>query len=150
MGRLAHNKSMRVTYHHDERVDVAGTGFTVLDRVYADGGFAGEALGGSCGNVLVSLAMLHRHVAPLLALGMDNTGERLVSELSQAGANTRYICRLMGRQSPVLAQTLDTSSGRHDFSFTCPKTNSELTRYQPIRSDERRVGKECASTCKSR
>src|SRR3546814_18606714 len=88
MGRLAHNKSMRVTYHHDERVDVAGTGFTVLDRVYADGGFAGEALGGSCGNVLVSLAMLHRHVAPLLALGMDNTGERLVSELSQAGANT--------------------------------------------------------------
>src|SRR3546814_17239819 len=112
--------------------------------------------------------MLHRHVAPLLALGMDNTGERLVSELSQAGANTRYICRLMGRQSPVLAQTLDTSSGRHDFSFTCPKTNAELPRYQPIgeaelalalpvltrcsvfRSEESRVGKECVSTCRSR
>src|SRR3546814_10628803 len=83
MGRLAHNKSMRVTYHHDERVDVAGTGFTVLDRVYADGGFAGEALGGSCGNVLVSLAMLHRHVAPLLALGMDNTGERSEEHTSE-------------------------------------------------------------------
>src|SRR3546814_10901210 len=68
---------------------VAGTGFTVLDRVYADGGFAGEALGGSCGNVLVSLAMLHRHVAPLLALGMDNTAERPVSDLSPAAANTR-------------------------------------------------------------
>src|SRR3546814_18023830 len=96
MGRLAHNKSMRVTYHHDERVDVAGTGFTVLDRVYADGGFAGEALGGSCGNVLVSLAMLHRHVAPLLALGLDNTRERLATDRSPAGANNRTPCRPMG------------------------------------------------------
>src|SRR3546814_14736051 len=117
MGRLAHNKSMRVTYHHDERVDVAGTGFTVLDRVYADGGFAGEALGGSCGNVLVSLAMLHRHVAPLLALGMDNTGQRPVRELSQAGANTRYHCRLLAPPSPVPAPPFGHSPGRHPLHF---------------------------------
>ena len=37
----------------NSHVDVAGTGFTVLDRIYADGDLAGEALGGSCGNVLV-------------------------------------------------------------------------------------------------
>src|SRR3546814_21181343 len=89
MGRLAHNKSMRVTYHHDERVDVAGTGFTVLDRVYADGGVAGEALGGSCGNVLVSLALLHRHVAPLLATGMDR------SEARRVGTECVRTCRYL-------------------------------------------------------
>ena len=46
-------------------VHVAGTGFVVLDRVYADDRESFEALGGSCGNVLVSLAMLDRAVAPL-------------------------------------------------------------------------------------
>src|SRR3546814_19771077 len=72
-------------------VDVVGTGFTVLDRIYADGDFAAEELGGSCGNVLVSLAMLRRQVAPLLALGMDDIGTRLVEEFRRAGADPRFI-----------------------------------------------------------
>ena len=59
-----------------KRVDIAGTGFTVLDRIYADGHFTEEALGGSCGNVFLSLAMLHWRVAPVLALGMDETGRK--------------------------------------------------------------------------
>lgn len=34
--------------------DVVGTGFTVLDRIYADArGVAVEGLGGSCGNVQI-------------------------------------------------------------------------------------------------
>ncbi len=115
-----------------EHVDVAGTGFTVMDRIYADGDLAGEALGGSCGNVLVSLAMLHRHVAPVLALGDDDTGERLVDEFTRAGALVRYISRRSDLRSPVLAQELDTSSGTHDFSFVCPETQQELPQYQPI------------------
>lgn len=114
------------------RVDVAGTGFTVLDRIYANGDLADEALGGSCGNVLVSLAMLHRHVAPVLALGDDDTGNRLIGEFTQAGATIRYITRRADLRSPVLAQELDTTSGRHDFSFVCPETLEDLPRYQPI------------------
>ena len=66
---------------------VVGTGFTVLDRLYVDGMFATEELGGSCGNVLVSLAMLRHQVAPLIALGQDDTGERLVKEFARAGAD---------------------------------------------------------------
>lgn len=119
-------------YRYDCHIDVAGTGFTVLDRIYADGGFHGEALGGSCGNVLVSLAMLHRQVAPVLALGDDDAGERLVDEFSQAGAVVRYITRRSDRRSPVLAQELNTASGQHDFTFVCPDTREELPRYQPI------------------
>src|SRR4051794_11519102 len=84
--------------------DVVGTGLTVLDRIYADGDLAAEELGGSCGNVLVSLAMLHRQVAPLIALGWDDIGTRLVDEFVRAGADVRFIHRRWDLRSPVIAQ----------------------------------------------
>lgn len=117
---------------YGHRFDVAGTGFTVLDRVYADGDLAYEMLGGSCGNILVSLAMLHRRVAPVLALGNDDAGKRLVHEFEEAGATIRYIGQRTDLRSPVLAQELDTASGQHEFSFVCPETQTNLPRFQPI------------------
>ncbi|TGQ77348.1 MULTISPECIES: PfkB family carbohydrate kinase [unclassified Mesorhizobium] len=117
-------------------IDVVGTGFTVLDRLYADGDLTAEALGGSCGNVLVSLAMLQRQVTPVLALGLDEIGEQLLAEFEIAGADTRYIHRHPGRRSPVLRQELDTRSGHHSFSFTCCDTFEEYPRYQPIGHEE--------------
>lgn len=127
---------MRSTYRRDRRFDVAGTGFTVLDRIYADGDLTEQALGGSCGNVLVSLAMLQRHVAPVLTLGADDEGERLVDEFAQAGAVVQYIARRADVRSPVLAQELDTASGQHDFNFVCPETREHLPRYKPIGESE--------------
>lgn len=115
-----------------ETIDVVGTGFTVLDRLYADGDFSGEALGGSCGNVLVSLALLRRQVAPVLSLGSDEVGEQLIDAFRIAGADTRYIWRHEGRRSPVLLQDLDTISGRHSFSFRCRETLEEFPQYEPI------------------
>lgn len=116
----------------DFPIDVAGSGFAVLDRIYADGDFHGESLGGSCGNVLVSLAMLHRQVAPVIALGDDDAGERLIEEFAQAGAVVRFIARRADLRSPILAQELDTASGKHDFTFKCPETREDLPRYSPI------------------
>ena len=116
----------------DAAVDVAGTGFTVLDRVYADGDAAFEALGGSCGNVLVSLAMLDYSVAPVLALGRDDVGGRLLTEFMSAGADTSFIFQHEHLASPILAQRVDTASGQHCFSFICPETDEELPRYQSI------------------
>src|SRR3546814_8433199 len=84
-----------------EMIDVVETGFTVLDRLYAEGDFSGEALGGSCGNVLVSLALLRRQVAPVLSLGSDEVGEQLVDAFRIAGADTRFIWHSEGRRSPV-------------------------------------------------
>lgn len=115
-----------------DSIDVVGTGFTVLDRLYADGDFTAEALGGSCGNVLVSLAMLRRQVAPVLSLGYDEIGAQLIDEFRLAGANTRYIYQHEGRRSPVLRQELDTLSGQHSFSFICHETLEEYPRYEPI------------------
>lgn len=114
------------------RFDVAGTGLTVLDRIYADGSLMDEALGGSCGNVLVSLAMLHRVVVPVITLGNDDAGQRLVSEFVDAGAVVDHIHRKSGARSPVIAQELDTVSGEHFFSFTCPDTDEVLPSYEPI------------------
>jgi len=116
--------------------EVVGTGFTVLDRIYADGDFAAEALGGSCGNVLVSLAMLDRTVAPVLALGCDDVGRQLVNEFQTAGADVSFISLHSDRASPVLAQELDTLTGEHRFRFTCIETNDDYPRYQPIGADE--------------
>lgn len=123
---------MKASNRHIHHVDVAGTGFTVLDRIYADGNLADESLGGSCGNVLLSLAMLNRQVAPVLVLGDDNEGERLVCEFVSAGASIRHIHLRHDTRSPILAQELDTTSGIHEFNFVCPETSIDLPRYQPI------------------
>lgn len=128
-------------------VDVAGTGFTVLDRVYA-GDIPREALGGSCGNVLVSLAMLNRSVAPILALGRDPVGDRLVSTFVEAGANVRYIARKHGIASPVLAQQLDLASGRHWFATVCPETHIEFPRYTSIAPSDVHQAREVIDHCR--
>ena len=120
----------------NRRADVVGTGFTVLDRLYQDGRFSDESLGGSCGNVLVSLAMLRRVVAPVLRLGLDMEGDQLMSEFYAAGAITSHIHRSPDLRSPVLAEKLDTASGVHRFSFKCPETDADLPRYEPIGEPE--------------
>ncbi|UWU25946.1 PfkB family carbohydrate kinase (plasmid) [Rhizobium sp. CB3060] len=108
----------------------------MLDRLYQDGRFSDESLGGSCGNVLVSLAMLHRAVAPVLRLGLDLEGDRLITEFCEAGAIVSHIHRSPNLRSPVLAEKLDTASGVHRFSFKCPETDADLPRYEPIGEPE--------------
>jgi fructokinase len=130
-----------------KQVDVAGTGFAVLDRVYAKREKAFEALGGSCGNVLVSLAMLQRSVFPLLALGDDAVGNSLVDEFVRAGADTRYISRRCGMSSPVVAQRLDPDVGQHSFSFICPETEEDLPRYCAVDELEVEGAKPALSAC---
>lgn len=115
----------------DGPVDVAGTGFTALDRIY-DSASHHEALGGSCGNVLLSLAMLEKRVAPVLSLGEDTVAEKLIEIFQNAGVDTQFISRSSGRSSPILAQHLDEISGEHWFSFTCPETDIDFPRYTAI------------------
>ena len=130
-----------------KRVDIAGTGFTVLDRIYADGHFTEEALGGSCGNVFLSLAMLRWHVAPVLALGLDETGRKLVGEFVDAGAETRFINCRPDLRSPVLTQAVDTTSGHHWYRFNCPDTDVNLPRYRPIGQDDVLSAKPALEAC---
>jgi fructokinase len=130
-----------------QTIDVAGTGFTVLDRVYTDNRKSFEALGGSCGNVLISLAMLDHSVVPLLALGQDDVGTALIHEFEQAGAETKFIWRRSDISSPVLAQKIDTTSFQHSFSFICPETQRELPRYCSIEEKQVDAAKKMINTC---
>ena len=111
---------------------VVGTGFTTLDRVHVNGMFAKEELGGSCGNVLVSLALLRHQVAPLIVLGQDDIGGQLVDEFARAGADIRFITQRSDIRTPIVAQDLCTSTGQHSFSFKCKKTNNKFPRYFPV------------------
>ena len=120
----------------------------MLDRIFKDGTLDDEALGGTCGNVLVSLAMLQRRVAPVLALGDDHIGERLVSEFAQAGAITDYIYRRPDMRSPMLNQLLDTLLGEHEFSSVCHETNSEHPGYQAIDKLELQIAVPAISQCR--
>ena len=122
-------ENMEIATQLQYRFDVAGTGLTVLDRIYTDGDLADEALGGSCGNVLLSLAMLHRNVVPVITIGDDDEGRRLVAEFVEAGAIVDHIYRKAGVRSPIIAQDVDTASGVHGFRLVCPDTYESLPQY---------------------
>ncbi|WJH38360.1 PfkB family carbohydrate kinase (plasmid) [Aliirhizobium terrae] len=80
--------------------------------------------------------MLQRDVAPVLRLGLDLAGERLMTEFCEAGAIVEHIHRRPELRSPILAEKLDTVSGVHGFSFICPETDTDLPRYEPIGEPE--------------
>jgi fructokinase len=112
---------------------VAGTGFATLDRIYTPTRERPiEALGGTCANVLISLAMLGHRVAPILTLGSDANGTFLLNEMRRAGCVTRFIFREPNEESPVTIEYLDTAVARHAFSSTCPETHRRLPSYRPL------------------
>lgn len=119
-------ENMEIATQLQYRFDVAGTGLTVLDRIYTDGDLADEALGGSCGNVLLSLAMLHRNVVPVITIGDDDEGRRLVAEFVEAGAIVDHIYRKAGVRSPIIAQDVDTASSM----ALCARSSSSATSIQ--------------------
>ncbi|MCM0751651.1 hypothetical protein DEA98_10765 [Brucella pseudogrignonensis] len=91
--------------------------------------------------------MLHRAVAPVLRLGLDLAGERLMTEFCEAGAIIEHIHRRPELRSPILAEKLDTASGIHRFSFTCPETDTDLPRYEPIGESELNEALPLLQTC---
>ena len=131
-----------------QRQLVVGTGLVALDRIHvgtADPLF--EELGGSCGNVLISLAMLGRSVAPLLRLGCDPVGRRLERDLKAAGADTSLVSHHRAVRSPVIVELLDPATNDHSFSFTCQRSSVEFAGYQPITRLELEPAREEVASC---
>src|SRR3546814_14885215 len=71
--------------------------------------------------------------------------ERMLTQLWQAGI-------LATQKAIVLGHFTDYRLGAHENSFDMPSVLKWLrsTVKVPVRSEERRVGKECVSTCRSR
>lgn len=128
-------------------IDVAGTGFTVLDLIYSGDTKIGEGLGGSCGNVLWSLAMLQRAVVPVLRLGADDVADELVASFDAAGADTTFIERAPGGHSPILIQHVDLTTGGHYFSSRKPASEDRFPRYTPIGHDHVRKASDVFRSC---
>src|SRR5437763_252010 len=103
---------------------IAGTGLTALDVIYANNlDRPLKALGGSCGNVLISLAMLGHSVAPVIMIGADPHGDFLVEAFRRAGCETRFVFRASAEGSPVIVEHVDVSRAQHWFSSSCPGTD---------------------------
>lgn len=119
-----------------QRIDVAGSGFTVLDRIYEGTRKTREEMGGSCANVLWSLATLQHHVVPVLRLGEDWAGHCLRQSFMDVGADTTFIKMRDDVQTPLLAQLLDRALGEHHFSSTCPETHNRFPRYSAIGTED--------------
>jgi hypothetical protein len=80
-------------------VAIGGTGFGGVDRIYVkDRVGCLQALGGPCGNVLVSLAALGHNVTPIVGLARIRRGISL--------------CRSSVRRAPVLPAIGETSVRR--------------------------------------
>lgn len=130
------------------RDQVVGTGLVALDRIHVgEQELLFEELGGSCGNVLISLAMLGRAVTPLLRLGNDPVGSRLENDLRMAGADTRLVSRHQSVRSPVIVELLDLVSSDHIFSFTCPQSSERFGSFQPITSDDLEPARPAVASC---
>lgn len=126
---------------------VAGTGLAVVDRIYADGApVPTEALGGSCGNVLLSLAMLGHSVFPVVNLGDDDHGRFMFDEFTRAGCETRYVSCADSGSSPVIVEIVDTLTATHHFTSTCPETFVRFPKWRSI--DDEHV-RSAAETLKS-
>ena len=112
--------------------DVAGTGLAALDRVVTGERRLFTELGGSCGNVLISLAMLGRSVVPLLRLGTDWVGNRLVKEFVDAGVDVHYISQKCDVRSPLIVQHVDLDSAQHCFQFYAHESETVAPEYNSI------------------
>ena len=127
---------------------VVGTGLVALDRIHVGTPHPlFEELGGSCGNILISLAMLGRSVTPLLRLGTDLVGARLERDLRLAGADTRLVARRQEVRSPIIIELLDPASSDHEFSFTCPHSSEQFGRFQSITPYELESARPVVAAC---
>lgn len=139
------SRTQTIASHPDQ---VVGTGLVALDLIHVGATEPlFEELGGSCGNVLISLAMLGRSVTPVLRLGYDAVGDRLERDLRAAGADTRLVSRRRNVRSPVIVELLDLDSSDHSFSFTCPRSSERFGSYEPITHRELEPARAMVEAC---
>jgi fructokinase len=134
--------------NNEEAAPVMGTGFVVLDRLFVDGVEVGAWVGGSCGNVLMSLAALGHAVSPVIALGADNVGAQILTEFESEGASSEFVRLAEDRSSPILIQRTCSKNGQHHYAFRSPETGAPLPRYEPIDVEDFRKSLSQLSRCR--
>jgi fructokinase len=126
---------------------IMGTGFVVVDRVFSEGVERGAWVGGSCGNVLLSLAMLGHTAAPVIAIGDDPAGTHIFNQFRDAGASTEFIRRAREQSSPILVQVNRRDDGSHEYHTISPETGLPLPKYVPIEVTDLNVARNKLCCC---
>jgi fructokinase len=111
-----------------------GAGRLTLDVIVRDGHPPLAQAGGTCGNVLATLAYLGWQTYPLADLGEDDPGRRFLQDLLRWGVHSDLIRSLSGERTPVIIHHIRESEtgATHSFSSCCPFCRSRLRYYEPV------------------
>lgn len=98
-----------------------GSGLVTLDIIFrADSGEPEFMAGGSCGNVLTILSYLGWKSLPVIRLGCDIEGDRIIEDMGMWGVQDRFIERDDRIASPrIIQRTYAGKNPRHTFSLRC-------------------------------
>ena len=98
-----------------------GAGLVTLDVIF-DGDPKSPKFfaGGSCGNVLTILSYLGWRSFPIVRLGKDIEGRRIIQDMENWGVNTKFIEKDPNIASPrIIEKIYSGKNPRHTFSFKC-------------------------------
>jgi fructokinase len=94
------------------------------------------ATGGSCGNVMLSLAYLGWDIQPVIRLGADRAGDAIIAEFKRFGVRCEQVAQEESVGTPIIVERLRTSRGpvppSHSYSCNCPTCGRWFPRYRPI------------------
>ena len=83
-----------------------GMGFVPLDAIYRKHDQPDFLAGGSCGNVLTILSCLGWDSYPVVRLGKDVEGDRIIQDMKRWKVKTKFIEQEEGSASPIIIQKL--------------------------------------------
>lgn len=118
---------------------IIGTGLIALDVVIADDIKVAPLLcaGGTCGNVLATLAYLGWNAYPIARLRADSASKRVMEDLKSCGVRLDFITLGDQGSTPVVIQHIRrTKAGElsHSFSRKCPKCGTWLPWYKAVKA----------------
>lgn len=114
-----------------------GTGLVALDIVFNGKSFRSPKFyaGGSCGNVLTILSYLGWKSYPIVRIGTDEAGNRILKDWERFGVYQEYVYRDAKITSPIIVEQISHGTNgfpTHKFLWVCPNCGAWLPRYRPL------------------
>lgn len=102
-----------------------GSGLVALDVIYKqDDDQPNFLAGGSCGNVLTILSYMGWDSYPIVRLGKDVEGERIIEDMKKWKVKTKFIEKESGTDSPrIIERIFGGEKPKHRFYVKCEHNN---------------------------
>lgn len=127
-------------FQSDTNPVVVGTGLIALDVVLDERTETPPRLwtGGTCGNVLSTLAFLGWRSVPVSRLARDAASRLIIRDLKRWGAELDFVSLAPTTPGPIVVHRIrQNSAGEpfHSFSLNCPDCGRRLPSYRPVPAD---------------